>query len=161
MGFGATSSKSDVRNKEYNDLIIQVTTEDLREFGIIPEMLGRLPIICPLKQLSTDQLVEILTKPKNAIIKQYKEMLKMDSAHLVFRKSALLAIAKEAENRKTGARGLRAIVEKLLTDTMYQVPSMTEPVEIVFTEKCVTDHKKPTIKPLVANEKKGNKLYAE
>lgn len=161
MGFGATSSKSDVRNKEYNDLIVQVTTEDLREFGIIPEMLGRLPIICPLKQLSTDQLVEILTKPKNAIIKQYKEMLKMDNARLVFRKSALMAIAKEAEDRKTGARGLRAIVEKLLTDTMYQVPSMDEPVEVIFTEKCVTDHKKPTIKPLIIDEEKEDKLYAE
>jgi len=78
IGFGATSSKSDLRNKEYNDLIVNVTTEDLNKFGIIPEMLGRLPVICPLKQLTQQQLVEILTKPKNAIVKQFKEMLKMD-----------------------------------------------------------------------------------
>lgn len=154
MGFGITSSKSDLRNKEYNDLIVQVTTEDLREFGIIPEMLGRLPIVCPLKQLSEEQLVDILTKPKNAIIKQYTEMLRMDNAKLIFRKNALEAIASEAIERKTGARGLRAIVEKLLTDTMYEVPSMDEPVEVIFNRNCIVDNKKPTIRTIKETEKR-------
>lgn len=161
MGFGATSSKSDLRKKEYNDLIVKVTTEDLRKFGIIPEMLGRLPVICPLKQLTEEQLVQILTEPKNAIVKQFKEMLKMDNAKLVFRKGALEAIAKDAIERKTGARGLRAIVEKLLTDTMYKVPSIEEPVEIIFNEKCVTEGKKPIIKKLNEEEMKEEQAYAD
>ena len=158
MGFGDTSAKSGLRDKEYNELIVNVTTEDLNNFGIIPEMLGRLPIICPLKQLTQEQLVEILTKPKNAIVKQFKEMLKMDKAELVFTKTALGAIAKDAIERKTGARGLRSIIEKLLTDTMYTVPSMNKRVRITFNEKCITENKKPVIKEIV-NERK-TKNYA-
>lgn len=145
MGFGKTASKSANKTKEYNQLIRDVTTDDLKEYGIIREMLGRLPVICPVLELTQDELVRVLTEPKSAICKQYQALFAMDDATLTFRASALQAIAKDAIKRKTGARGLRSIIERILTDTMYQIPKEPYPVDVVVTADCVTKHAKPNI----------------
>lgn len=116
-----SNTDSNAENKEhtYNDLIDYVETEDLRKFGIIPEMLGRLPVTCPLKQLDENELCDILTKPKNAILKQYASLLKEDDIELSFSDEALKFIARSAIDKKTGARGLRGQIEKILKEPMY------------------------------------------
>ena len=106
----------------YNEVIDKAIADDFRKFGLIPEFIGRLPVICPMKELTEDELVQILTEPKNALVKQYKEMLKYDKVDLEFTEDALKAIAHEAITSKTGARGLRSIMEHLLLDTMYSIP---------------------------------------
>ncbi|MFN2938248.1 ATP-dependent Clp protease ATP-binding subunit ClpX [Lachnospiraceae bacterium YH-ros2226] len=115
---------SDLKDKYDNDphLLQKVTTEDLRKFGMIPEFLGRLPILCPFEDLTEDMLVRILSEPKNAIIKQYQKLLSLDEVNLVFTEEALQAIAKKAMDRKLGARGLRAIIEEFMLDIMFEVP---------------------------------------
>ena len=119
IGFGA-----DLRDTFTNDpkLLTHVTMEDLREFGMIPEFLGRLPILCALDQLNQDMYVKILKEPQNAIIKQYQKLLRMDEVELLFDDSAFEAIAEEAAKRKTGARALRSIIEEFMLDIMYQIP---------------------------------------
>lgn len=119
LGFGASLSKLD-ENK--TDIFLQVKTEDFKKFGMIPEILGRLPIICPLEELTVDHLVKILTVPKNALVKQYQELFKMEGSNLVVTDKALSKIAKEAINRKTGARALRSIMEDILGTTMFDLP---------------------------------------
>jgi ATP-dependent Clp protease ATP-binding subunit ClpX len=119
MGFG-----SELKDKydDDNDILSEVTMEDLREYGMIPEFIGRLPIIYTLKHLDKDALVQILKEPKNAILKQYQKLLALDEVDLEFDDSALEAIAEQALEKKTGARALRAIIEKFMLDIMYQIP---------------------------------------
>ena len=119
MGFN-----SDLRDKYDNDrnIIEKVTIEDLRNYGMIPEFLGRMPIVYTLRELDEEMLVRILKEPKNAILKQYKELLAMDAVELVFDDGALAAIAKKALEKETGARALRAIIEEFMLDIMYEIP---------------------------------------
>ena len=132
----------------YNEVIDSVTTEDFRSYGLIPEFLGRLPIICPLKELTEDELVQILTEPKNALVKQYKQQLGYDDVDLVIDDDALKAIAHKAIENKTGARGLRAIMEDLLLEPMLVVPDEMREADrrgiLEVTAECVTDNKKPS-----------------
>lgn len=135
---------------DINEVIDEVNQEDFRNYGLIPEFLGRLPIICPLKELTEDQLCQILTEPKNALVKQYKELLKYDKVDLEFDQDALKAIANKAIVTKTGARGLRSIMENLLLDTMYSIPGQMRKEKnkrgsLVITKDCVENDKKPEL----------------
>jgi len=122
MGIGAAISEKKKRSS--GELFAQVQTEDLMKFGMIPEFLGRLPMVATLEDLSEDALMDILTKPKNAITKQYKRLMEMEGVTLEFDHEALKAVAREAIKRKTGARGLRAILENAMLDVMFEIPSM-------------------------------------
>lgn len=133
MGFEARLA--DKKGTMFNQYITDVTTEDLHKFGMLPELLGRVPVIAPLKELTEEQLVSILTKPKNALIKQYRELLKEDNIMLEITSNALRQIAKDAIKRKTGARGLRGIVEKVLMKVMFEAPSkMPDSIKIDLIE---------------------------
>jgi ATP-dependent Clp protease ATP-binding subunit ClpX len=135
------------KDVEYNDIIDNVNSEDFQKYGLIPEFLGRLPIICPLHQLSEDELCQILTEPKNALLKQYKELLKYDQVDLEFEKDALKAIANKAITNKTGARGLRSIMENVLLDVMYTAPDQAkaEPCVLKVTKECITENAIPKL----------------
>ena len=128
----------------YNEVIEQAIADDFRKFGLIPEFIGRLPVICPMKELTEDELVQILTEPKNALVRQYQEMLKYDKVDLSFTPEALKAIAHKAITSKTGARGLRSIMEHLLLDTMYSIPEEAKTTgggKLVITEENITGEK--------------------
>lgn len=143
LGFGA-DVKSKQENK-INEALHQVEPEDLVKFGIIPELVGRLPVIAVLDDLDEDALVKILSEPKNAILKQYKYMFSLDDIELEITDDAMRAIAKKAAERKTGARGLRTVVEEALSDTMFDAPSDENITKVVLTGECVTEGKKPEI----------------
>jgi ATP-dependent Clp protease ATP-binding subunit ClpX len=143
MGFGAKIIKKD--DKEIGELLKILQPEDLLKFGLIPEFIGRLPVIAPLDNLREDSLVKILTEPKNALVKQYKQLFAMEGVHLRFTDNALKAIAKEALKRKAGARGLRAIMEKTLLDLMYDIPSSSTVEECVINEDVVLNGEKPML----------------
>lgn len=143
LGFGA-DVKSKQENK-INEALHQVEPEDLVKFGIIPELVGRLPVIAVLDDLDEDALVKILSEPKNAILKQYKYMFSLDDIELGITDDAMRAIAKKAAERKTGARGLRTVVEEALSDTMFDAPSDESITKVVLTGECVTEGKKPEI----------------
>lgn len=143
LGFGA-DVKSKQENK-INEVLHQVEPEDLVKFGIIPELVGRLPVIAVLDDLDEDALVKILSEPKNAILKQYKYMFSLDDIELEITDDAMRAIAKKAAERKTGARGLRTVVEEALSDTMFDAPSDESITKVVLTGECVTEGKKPEI----------------
>ena len=143
MGFGADISSG--AEKDLGVLFEQVQQQDLLKFGIIPELIGRLPVVATLDTLKREDLVRILTEPKNAMTKQYEALLKMDGVELVFEPAALEAIADRAIERKIGARGLRSIMEAVMTDIMYTVPSDTGIVKVVITEDCVRENGQPTI----------------
>ena len=152
MGFGA-----EVHSKERHDvseLLAKVTTEDLMKFGLIPEFLGRLPVVCSLAELTEDALIEILTKPKNAIIKQFHKLFSFEHVELKFTDGALRAVVKEAIKRKTGARGLRSILEKSMLETMYEMPSQDDLKEVVMTEECIVDGAEPILVYKTEDEKK-------
>lgn len=135
IGFGAkVESKEEIK---FNDYILDVKAEDLKKFGMLPELLGRLPIITPLKELDQEALVKILTEPKNAIIKQYQELFRYDGITLEFEDEAVKAIADLAIERKTGARSLRAIMEEVLLPYMYKTPDMEDVEKIIFTAEAV------------------------
>lgn len=128
----------------YNEVIDQAIADDFRKFGLIPEFIGRLPVICPMKELTEEELVQILTEPKNALVKQYQEMLKYDKVELSFTEEALKAIAHKAITSKTGARGLRSIMEHLLLDTMYSIPEEARKSgggKLVITEEHINGNK--------------------
>jgi len=127
-----------------------VTVDDLIEFGMIPEFLGRFPVIATLDPLKEEDLVRILVEPKNAIIKQYQKLLAMDGVELEFTEGALREIAREALRRKTGARGLRAIVEEIMTDVMFEVPSRKDIAKVIIDEEVVKGLKPPIYVPKVA-----------
>ena len=126
------------------ELFKQVEPEDLVHFGLIPELIGRLPVVTPLQELDEAALIKILTEPKNAIIKQYQALFEMENVKLEFSEAALIAIAKKAIARKTGARGLRSIVEGLLLDTMYDLPTLNAK-KVMVDEGSVTNGDKPVI----------------
>jgi ATP-dependent Clp protease ATP-binding subunit ClpX len=122
-----------------------VEPEDLIKFGLIPELIGRLPVIATLEELSTDALVKILIEPKNALVKQYQKLFSMEGVELEIRPAAMTAIAKRALDRKTGARGLRSILESVLLDTMYELPSMENVSKVVIDENMISGDAKPIL----------------
>lgn len=150
IGFGAqVNSKADA--KVIGDVIKDVEPEDLIKFGLIPEFIGRLPVVATLESLSEDALVQILTEPKNALTKQYIKLFAMEYVSLEFRTSALRLIAKKALERKTGARGLRSIMEHVLLDTMYELPSIKNLEKVVIDDGVIEQSSKPI---LLFSEKK-------
>ncbi|MGQ2929412.1 MAG: ATP-dependent Clp protease ATP-binding subunit ClpX, partial [Sphingopyxis sp.] len=120
-----------------------IEPEDLLKFGLIPEFVGRLPVIATLEDLDIDALVKILGEPKNALVKQYRKLFDLEEVVLTFTDDALVAVAKKAIERKTGARGLRSIVEAILLDTMFDLPDLTDVVEIVVDKDVVEGRKDP------------------
>lgn len=135
IGFGANSESDDLDKAE---LLSKALPEDLLKFGLIPEFIGRLPIIGSLEPLDEEALIEILTKPKNALVKQYQRLFQMDNVELEFEEEALKAVAKKAIERKTGARGLRSILESIMLDVMFDLPSRKDITKCVITEETVT-----------------------
>ena len=115
------------------------------KFGLIPELVGRLPVVCTIDELSEDDLIRVLTEPKNAIVKQYKKLFQLEGVELEFEKDALREIAKKAIERKTGARGLRSIVENILGETMFEIPSDKNIEKVIITKECVVNQDKPKI----------------
>ena len=144
IGFGATvKAKSDKASE--GELLAQVEPEDLIKFGLIPEFIGRLPVVATLNELSEEALIQILKEPKNALTKQYQALFNLEGVDLEFRDEALDAIAKKAMARKTGARGLRSIVEAALLDTMYDLPSMEDVEKVVIDESVIDGQSKPLL----------------
>ncbi len=141
MGFGAEISAK----KKIGNILQKVQSEDLLKYGIIPEMIGRLPVVASLKELSEDALVKILTLPKNALVKQYQKLLSFDNVKLHFSDGALKEIARKAVDRKAGARGLRAILEEIMLDVMYEIPSQKTIRECIINEETVLKHEKPIL----------------
>lgn len=141
LGFGAEIHSK--KEKNVSDLFAKVTTTDLSKFGLIPEFIGRLPVICTLSQLTEDAMIEILTKPKNAIVKQFQKLFQFENVDLKFTDGALRAVVKEALARKTGARGLRAILEESMLDIMYEIPSEDAIKECVITEETIINGADP------------------
>lgn len=153
MGFGADIKKAE--EKDMAEILKEVEPEDLLKFGLIPEFIGRLPVIVSLHPLKEDALVRILTEPKNALIRQYQKLLKMDQVELTFEDKAIRAIAKKAIERCTGARGLRAIIEKIMTKVMYEIPEMKDVKRCIVTEETVLREKEPIL--IKENDEKDEK----
>jgi ATP-dependent Clp protease ATP-binding subunit ClpX len=143
IGFGVDVEGG--RDKMYGELIRETQPEDLLKYGLIPEFIGRLPITATLEELGEDVLVEILKKPRNAIVKQYKKLFELENVKLTFTEGAVRGIAKEAMKKKTGARGLRSIMEKVMLDVMYELPSIANVKECVVSEEVITNHEKPIL----------------
>ena len=141
MGFGADVRDNDARN--VGEVFKDLEPEDLLKFGLIPEFVGRLPVIATLEDLDEDALITILTQPKNALVKQYQRLFELENVQLSFTEDALNAIAKRAIARKTGARGLRSILEDILLDTMFELPGMEDVEEVVVNEEAVTSEAAP------------------
>ena len=148
IGFGSEVPSKEDTDKKFNKLIHQVRPEDLMKYGIIPEIIGRLPVICTLETLDEDALLRILTEPKNAPVKQYEKLLAMDNVKLEFEEAALRTVAKMAIERKTGARSLKGIIEDVMLDVMFEIPKSQEPRKIVITEACIKGEEQPKILPL-------------
>ena len=144
IGFGAQVKNSSGRKAE-GELLKEVEPEDLVRYGLIPEFIGRLPVVTSLEELSEDALIQILTEPKNAITKQYGALFALENTQLEFRDDALAAIAKKAMDRKTGARGLRSIVEAVLLETMYQLPSTDNVSKVVVDESVIQGESQPIL----------------
>ena len=143
IGFGATvKGKSE---KRVSEIFREVLPEDIIKFGLIPELVGRLPVVATLGELSEDALVQILTEPKNALLKQYQQLFAMDGVELEIRPSALMAIARKALARKTGARGLRSIMELSLIDTMFELPALEDVAKVVLDEHTIDNGAKPLL----------------
>ncbi len=143
IGFAANvKSKAD---RKVSEVFREAEPEDLIKFGLIPELVGRLPVMATLGELTEDALVQILTEPRNALVKQYQKLFSMDGVDLEIRPSALTAIARKALARKTGARGLRSIMEQALNDTMFDLPSFESVVKVVLDEHTIDDNAKPLI----------------
>ncbi len=142
IGFGSEVKQEEVAQKE---LLSKVLPEDLLRFGLIPEFIGRLPVIASLEQLDEEALIEILTKPKNALVKQYQKMLEIDDVELEFEEGALNEIAKKAIERKTGARGLRSIIEGIMLDVMYDLPSRDDITKCIITKETVLGSSVPKL----------------
>ncbi len=143
IGFGATIHSKDERR--VTDLFREVEPEDLIKFGLIPELVGRLPVVATLGELTEDALVQILTEPKNALVKQYQKLFMMDGVELDIRPTALAAIARKALKRKTGARGLRSIMEQALIDTMFDLPLLEGVAQVVIDEHIIEENAKPLL----------------
>ncbi|MFA9558639.1 ATP-dependent protease ATP-binding subunit ClpX [Evansella sp. AB-rgal1] len=142
IGFGSETSAEDLKEGQY---LAKILPEDLLRYGLIPEFIGRLPVISSLMPLDEAALVEILTKPKNALVKQYQKLLELDDVELEFTDDALREVAKQAIERKTGARGLRSIIEGIMLDVMYELPSREDIAKCLITDEAVRDKKRPIL----------------
>lgn len=143
LGFGAEIHSKKQRNLD--ELLRQVITEDLMKFGIIPEFLGRVPIVCTLEDLSEDALIKILSEPKNAIVKQYIKLFSFENVELKFTDGSLRAVVKESIKRKTGARGLRSVLEKAMLNIMFELPSYKDLKEVIITEESILKNANPIL----------------
>ena len=143
IGFGAVVKSK--KQRSLTEAFKEIEPEDLIKFGLIPELVGRVPVIAALSELSEDALVEILTEPKNAVVKQFSRLLSMEGAELEVRPAALKAIARKALARKTGARGLRSILENALIDTMFELPGMSNVEKVVVDESTIEENKPPLL----------------
>ncbi len=151
IGFGA-KVEGEKDKAKYDELIRQVNPEDLMKYGIIPEIIGRLPIICTLETLDENALLRILTEPVNAPVRQYQKLLAMDHVKLEFEEAALRAVAKKAIERKTGARSLKGIIEDVMLDVMFDIPRSAEPRRVTITEACITEGARPDVESLEEDE---------
>ncbi len=145
IGFVAEVKDSLALRAEENEVLRQVEPEDLIRYGLIPEFVGRLPIVATLEALEEEALVRILTEPKNALTKQYRRLFEMEGVELEFREEALTACAQQALKRKTGARGLRTILERVLLDTMYELPTLENVAKVVVDDKVVRNESRPYV----------------
>ncbi len=143
MGFGAKVESK--KERDISELLKLMTPQDLLKFGLIPEFIGRLPVFATLDKLDRETLVTILTKPKNALVKQYKALMGFDDVELEFEPDAIEEIADKAIERNTGARGLRGIIEECMTDIMFETPSDSDIAKVIITKECITDKKPPVI----------------
>ncbi len=153
MGFGA-----EVRGRRkmgFYELISQIEPEDLLRYGLIPELIGRLPVVAPLDRLSREAMRSVLTEPKNALTKQYTKLFEMESVRLTFEEAALDAIVEDAMRRDTGARALRSVMETVMNDIMFDLPELTEIEEVVITPAVVSKKAKPILLPLPAKRKRA------
>ncbi len=150
IGFGASVNSK--HNKDIGKLLQDIMPGDLLKFGLIPEFVGRLPVVVTLESLDKDALINILTKPKNALVKQYRKLFEIDNVQLDFTDDALEAIANEAIKRKTGARGLRSIVEETMTEIMFDIPSDESIEKVVINQECITEKKNPEVFKLPEGE---------
>ncbi len=155
IGFGAEVAGPN--EKSVGELLKDLQPEDLHRYGLIPEFIGRLPVIATLEELDEDALITILTEPKNALVKQYQKLFEIEEAELKFTDCALSAIAKKAIERKSGARGLRSIIEGLLLDTMFEIPDMDDVSEIIVEADTVEESKQPVYKKAKKKKKKAEK----
>jgi ATP-dependent Clp protease ATP-binding subunit ClpX len=154
LGFGA-----DIQSKQETDigqLLKQISPQDLLKFGLIPEFVGRLPVIAKLDQLDRKALIQILTEPKNALVKQYQTLFDIDDVELVFNEDAIEAVADKALSRNTGARGLRAVIEEAMTEIMFEVPSDYTIEKCVVTKECITEGAQPE---LIHNPERRRRVY--
>ncbi len=146
IGKSTVGFESDIKKvKEEKEILALVEPDDLIKYGLIPEFIGRLPVITTLEELGEEDLVRILLEPKNSLVKQYKKLLEMDGVELEFTEGALKKIAREAIRRKTGARGLRAIMEEIMTDVMFDIPSIGKVKKVVIDESCVSKKSPPKL----------------
>jgi ATP-dependent Clp protease ATP-binding subunit ClpX len=152
IGFSANVASPE--DRKTGELFQEVEPEDLLRFGLIPEFVGRVPVLATLEDLDEDALVQILSEPKNALVKQYQRLFEMEEVELTFHEDALKAIARRAIERKTGARGLRSIIESILLDTMFELPAMEGVEEVVISEEVVTGSARPLY---IYSEKKKEK----
>ncbi len=155
IGFGAEVEGPN--EKSIGELLKDLQPEDLHKYGLIPEFIGRLPVIATLEELDEDALITILTEPKNALVKQYQKLFEMEDVELTFTDGALSEISKQAIERKSGARGLRSIIEKILLNSMFDVPDMEDVVEVIVEEDTVKEHKEPVYKKSKSKKKKKQK----
>ena len=156
MGFGANVVSQ--KNRSYGELLSEIQPDDLLKFGLIPELVGRLPVIAPLQELDEDDLVRILKEPKNALSKQYQHLFALEDVQLHFTESAYRAIARKAIERKSGARGLRSVMEECMLDVMFELPSEEGVSECVINEQVIVSDEKPVL--LYAQAETGNKACA-
>ena len=157
IGFGADIK--DLEEKDVGEFLKDLLPDDLVKYGLIPEFVGRLPMIATLENLDEEALITILTEPKNALVKQFQKLFDIEGAHLNFTDDALKAIAQQAIERKTGARGLRSIMEGLLLDTMYELPDAEDVAEVLVTDKTVNEDEAP--KFVKGKKKKATKPKAK
>lgn len=157
LGFGADVSRPE--DKQLGEILAQIRPEDLLKFGLIPEFVGRLPIVVTLENLDEDALVKILTEPKNALVKQYTRLMELDGMELEFEPDALREVAHMAIERKSGARGLRAIIENSLLDTMFELPVREDVSKVIITTDVVRGKAKPTLVPGVPQKRISAKTH--
>lgn len=144
---GFQSEEGSVMDKTNPEIFHHIQPEDLQQYGLIPELVGRLPVICGLEELTDEALLTVLTEPKNALIKQYQKLFRMEGVELFFEEDALRAIVQKTKTRKTGARGLRSVLEGVMMDLMYEIPSKTDIATCTITEQTVTDGSEPQTTP--------------
>jgi ATP-dependent Clp protease ATP-binding subunit ClpX len=148
VGFLRDTASEQEKAEKGDQLLRYVATEDLERFGLIPEFIGRLPIIATLDPLVVDDLVHVLTEPRNSLVKQYQKLFKFEKVKLTFSPEALRAVAEKAVSRKAGARGLRTILEQAMLEIMYELPSQDNIKEVIITEDVITQKAQPRIEPV-------------